>query len=205
MPYRMGMGGTPLPGAQGRATTIIRRARPSDAAAIGRIHVETWRSTYAGILPDDYLVGLSRRRRAMQWRSALNAPGRAEPVVVAEDMDEGVVAFTSFGGVRQAGMPKGIPYDGEIFTLYVLPDHQGRGLGRSLLGAGFRGMARAGRTSAVVWVIESNPSRFFYERMGARQVAHRRESFAGTQLPELAYGWPKLVIGAGAWDGETAI
>ena len=199
------MGGIPPPGAQGRAKTIIRRARPSDAAAIGRIHVDTWRSTYAGVLPDDYLVGLSRQRRAMQWRTALKAPGRAEPVVVAEDMDEGVVGFTSFGVVRRAGMPSDTSYDGEIFTLYVLPDHQGRGLGRALLNAGFRGMARAGRTSAVVWVIESNPSRFFYERMGGRLVAHRRESFAGTELPELAYGWPKLVIGAGAWDGESAI
>ena len=56
------------------------------------------------------------------------------------------------------------------------------GLARALLNAGFRGMARAGRTSAVVWVIEANPSRFFYERMGGRLVAHRRESFAGTPL-----------------------
>ena len=32
--------------------TVIRPARAADAAAIGRIHVETWRDTYAGMLPD---------------------------------------------------------------------------------------------------------------------------------------------------------
>jgi NAD(P)-dependent dehydrogenase (short-subunit alcohol dehydrogenase family) len=34
----------------------IRRARPADAAAIGAVHVATWRSAYAGVLPDDYLA-----------------------------------------------------------------------------------------------------------------------------------------------------
>ena len=37
----------------------IRRPRPSDAQAIGAIHAAVWRSTYAGILPDAYLAGLS--------------------------------------------------------------------------------------------------------------------------------------------------
>jgi len=198
------MGGTLPPSAQGRGKTVIRRARASDADAIGCIHVETWLATYAGVLPDNYLVQLSRRRCAARWYTELKAGDRAQLVVVAEDVDEGVVGFTSFGAMRCAGMSSEKFYDGEIFTLYVLPDHQGRGLGRALLSAGFYGLARAGRTSAVVWVIGSNPSRFFYERMGGRLVAHRQENFAGIALQELAYGWPKLVVGARAGGGETA-
>ena len=31
----------------------VRRARPGDAAAIGAVHVATWRNVYAGVLPDD--------------------------------------------------------------------------------------------------------------------------------------------------------
>ena len=37
----------------------IRAATPMDAAGIAAVHVETWRATYAGILPDNYLVSQS--------------------------------------------------------------------------------------------------------------------------------------------------
>ena len=33
----------------------IRPAEIDDAAAIARVHVDTWRSTYAGIIPQHYL------------------------------------------------------------------------------------------------------------------------------------------------------
>jgi len=42
----------------------VRRARPADAAAIGAVHVAAWRSTYPGILPDQYLSRLSVPRQA---------------------------------------------------------------------------------------------------------------------------------------------
>ena len=37
----------------------IRRAARADAAAIGRVHVETWQATYAGLLPDAMLVAIA--------------------------------------------------------------------------------------------------------------------------------------------------
>ncbi len=36
----------------------IRRASPRDSSAIGRVHVETWQSTYAGLLPDTLLASI---------------------------------------------------------------------------------------------------------------------------------------------------
>ena len=49
----------------------IRMARPGDAGAIARLDVETWRTTYAGVLPAKYLVGLSPPRREFGWRMAI--------------------------------------------------------------------------------------------------------------------------------------
>jgi hypothetical protein len=34
---------------------IIREAELYDAAAIAIVHVDSWRSTYRGIIPEDYL------------------------------------------------------------------------------------------------------------------------------------------------------
>ncbi|HNI60392.1 MAG TPA: GNAT family N-acetyltransferase, partial [Pseudomonadota bacterium] len=35
----------------------VRPAGPDDAEAIARVHVETWRATYRGLVPDHYLLG----------------------------------------------------------------------------------------------------------------------------------------------------
>ena len=78
----------------------IRRASRSDAAAIARVHVETWQSAYAGLLPDSMLAGMSDVRQAAWWTRLLADPGEARGVFVADDQDMGVVGFGSCGLVR---------------------------------------------------------------------------------------------------------
>jgi hypothetical protein len=51
----------------------------------------------------------------------------------------------------------------------------------------------------MVWVLAANPARFFYEAMGGARAGERLEEFAGTQLEELAYGWPDLE----SWLAQT--
>src|SRR6185437_16766733 len=48
---------------RGGCMTTIRQARLQDARAIGRIEVETWRASYAGMLPDRVLLGMSEQRQ----------------------------------------------------------------------------------------------------------------------------------------------
>ena len=60
----------------------IRPARSTDARAVARLDVETWRSTYAGVLSTSYLVGLSQRRREIGWRMAIMREPRDVRVAV---------------------------------------------------------------------------------------------------------------------------
>ena len=53
---------------------LIREASPRDAAAIARVHVDSWRTTYAGIVPADYLANLSYTRREQFWCDILSTP-----------------------------------------------------------------------------------------------------------------------------------
>ena len=62
----------------------LRPAKVADARAIARIHVETWRTTYAGILPDSTLVGMTVDGKAAGWRRNPDAKWRLVP----EDIDE---------------------------------------------------------------------------------------------------------------------
>lgn len=162
----------------------VRSARRGDAAAIGRIHVETWRDSYAGLLPDRELLRMSSEIEGGRWERSL---GGREKVLVAEE-DGAVIGFGSCGRCRL----RALPFDGEVYTLYVAPDHQGHGAGRALLTGLFGELASSGCKSALVWVLSENPSRFFYEAMGGRQVADREEDLWGTRVSECAYGWDAL-------------
>ena len=166
----------------------IRPACLSDASAIADVQVETWRDTYAGLIPDRTLLGLSRTSHSENWRGILR-DARADSITrVAEGPDSRVVGFANAGRAR----PTNLPHDGEVYTLYVLPDHQGAGYGRGLLGALFSALRTAGCRSALVWVLAGNPARFFYEAMGGTLIATREEPFHGVVLSECAYGWPDL-------------
>ncbi|MEM7123516.1 MAG: GNAT family N-acetyltransferase [Pseudomonadota bacterium] len=166
----------------------IRPAGPADAKAIAFIHVETWRSTYAGVLPDAYLTSLSVADRTAFWRGILSRRDQGMTVVV-EDQEAGVVGFGNAGTARADGLPADSDWNGEIYTLYLLPDWHGQGLGRQLMEALFDCLRLARLRRVILWVLEANPTRFFYEAMGGRLIARRSEPFAGVLLDELAYGW----------------
>jgi ribosomal protein S18 acetylase RimI-like enzyme len=163
----------------------IRPAHTDDAAAIARLDVETWQAAYAGILETPFLVGLSAERRERGWAGLI----RREPrdVRVAVGPDGAVLGFGSCGRCRDEPS-----YTGEVFTLYVAPDWQNQGIGRALVLALFARLVERGDRSAVIWVLSENPSRFFYKRLGGREVRRKMLPFAGTHIAATAFGWPDL-------------
>ncbi len=169
-------------------TVRIRPARPADAEGIAAVHVEAWRSAYPGLVPSNVLLRLSRRAQAREWTAQLSRRSFAEWVVVAELANGTVIGFGSCGEARVTGLPQA----GEIYTLYVSPEHQDQGVGGAMLLRLFEMLIDRGLTSALVWVLAQNPSRFFYEAMGGRRVAERRERLWNTVLPQIAYGWDDL-------------
>ena len=168
----------------------IRTATFRDATGIARVHVETWRDTYAGVVPDHVLLGMSRRHQAALWSEALGGHRSRQKVLVAEDGVAGVVGFGSCGPANRVDLP----YEGEVYTLYVLPDYQGKGIGKELLGRLFGVLLRKGLRSALIWVLADNPARFFYQAIGGTWVAVRDERLWGTTLREMAYGWSDLKL-----------
>lgn len=163
----------------------IRSAREGDAAGIARLDVETWQAAYAGVLATRYLVGLSAERRERGWAYAIRRAPR--DVMVAVDKTGAIRGFGSCGACR--GDPD---YAGEVFTLYVAPDWQNQGIGRRLLLALFARLAEQGRNSAVIWVLRDNPSRFFYRRLGGREIRHRTLQVAGAEVGAAGFAWRDL-------------
>src|SRR5215469_18042967 len=105
---------------------IIRPACLADALRIATIHVEAWRAAYRGIVPDEFLDSLSIDERESKWRQNLSA-ATASTWIVQES--ETVVGWISAAGSRDAGATAST---GEIWAVYVAPEHWGKGIGRLL-------------------------------------------------------------------------
>lgn len=97
---------------------MIRQATINDADEIARIHVETWKAVYNGIIPDAYLQGLSHEKRAAHWCE--NLKKAAKGIYVAQE-DDKIMGWISFGPSRDEDA-----YNiGEVYAIYVQPDAGG--------------------------------------------------------------------------------
>lgn len=178
----------------------IRLARTGDAAGIAAVHVASWRETYAGLLPARALVGMSVPRETTAWTRTLAESHLRRPVFVAADSEQKIYGFASAGPTRDDTLD----VDGEIYMLYVAPGFTGLGIGRELMRASFRLLARGACKSLLVWTLADNPSRFFYEAMGGRRVAERMHPFWGGSYREIAYAWDNLELPGGAASAAGA-
>ncbi|HYD32661.1 MAG TPA: GNAT family N-acetyltransferase [Azospirillaceae bacterium] len=167
---------------------IIRPARTADAEGIAHVHVDSWRTTYPGMVPDDYLVSLSERASLLRWRHALTGAWGTNRTFIAEDPAWGIIGFATCGIQRT----KLEGFGGEFYALYLQDFAQGQGTGRQLMATMADDLRAVGINSAVVWVLKSNPSRWFYQRLGGMPLAEQPIRFAGADLVEFAYGWKDL-------------
>ena len=165
---------------------MIRPATLLDAADIAHVLVASWRSTYRGLLPEEFLDSLSESGYADRWRRTLEQ--RETRIYVAEESSE-VVGFAS-GGRERAGESG---YDGELYAIYVVDSAQRRGLGRELVRAVVGGLRELGLADMIIWVLRDNSAaRTFYERLGGTFVRAQPITIGAATLEEVSYGWRRL-------------
>src|SRR6478736_193236 len=104
---------------------MIRQGRIGDEAGIANVHVESWKSTYKGLVPDSFLDSLSAEKRKPLWKKQLES----NSVFVAEENGQ-IVGFASYGKERTNKHPS---YTGELYAMYLLAEHQRKGIGKALL------------------------------------------------------------------------
>ncbi len=163
----------------------IRPAERDDAAAIAQVHVDTWRSSYGGIIPKAYLDSMTVQNRTVVWLRLLERKDPGFTVLVSEDHDERIIGFVSACPLRH----QDDRYQAEISSLYVLRTHQRANHGRRLFMAASHRLAQSGLNGLFVWVLAESPYRRFYAKLGGEPVAEMVQNFAGVPLKEVGYGW----------------
>jgi ribosomal protein S18 acetylase RimI-like enzyme len=160
----------------------IRKAERKDAEAIAHVHVESWRSTYAEILPATFLGSIDSGARARLWQEQIAA---GTSIILVAESSGGIVGFVSGGRSRET--MEGC--DAELYAIYMLCEYQGRGLGRALVCALVDSLREEGYRAMLVLVLEKNPAVSFYARLGGTQIARKPIEIGGVWLDELVFAW----------------
>jgi ribosomal protein S18 acetylase RimI-like enzyme len=147
---------------------LIRAGTPADAEATARLHVASWAAAYT-------LTGPTLEQRVdMHTRS---------PASFVAEVDGEIAGFVGVGPSRDPDA------EGELYTIYVHPDHWGTGVGRELIRAGEERLRELGYGWVVLWVLDGNErAQRFYESAGWALDGERRTiEFAGESIPEVRY------------------
>jgi GNAT superfamily N-acetyltransferase len=180
----------------------VREAQVSDTAAMGRVMVEAWLAGHHGQMPEEAWQkrrdGWTPEISAAAWKRNLlerdGTPGSREVYLIAVD-DDGSLAGIVFGLPAEDGASQEVA---EIAALYVLPQQQGKGVGRLLLRAAAQRLAAYGFTTLNIAVLAANEhARSFYAAMGGTDVGERTFDEEGHLLSERVYRWDDLSVLAG--------
>lgn len=163
---------------------LIRQAGSQDAEKIAQVRIDTWRTAYKGIVPQNHLDQLSLPAVTKQFQDLFKE--EAPLVWVAEDEAE-ILGFV-FGGSERNGHPEG----GEVYAIYILDRYQGQGIGTQLMQAVSRELRRQGKTALTLWVLEQNPYRAFYERLGGKAEGKDTFNIDGVDLSLVSYRWADI-------------
>jgi RimJ/RimL family protein N-acetyltransferase len=161
----------------------VRTAQLADAPAIAQVHVSSWRSAYAGIVPGDYLDALDVDARTESWTQWL-ADGPADDVVTWVATVPDLVGFATVGPARDADSRRA---EREIYSIYLIAEAWGSGVARELIRTVVD--ESGARTPLSLWVLSDNErARRFHRRHGfTPDGAQKTRPLGGADLVEVRY------------------
>lgn len=166
----------------------IRTAGRADIPTLARLRIECWQATYRGIMDADYLAGMSLDVELPRWEAGF---------------DKGEEAFlVELRGVPVGYLAIGPAYElpdvdlsayGEIRSLYLLPEAQGFGLGKSLMAIGAQRLIERGYRKLIVWSFAENTRAVsFYQSLGSAIMREQTYEIGGRHHPDVQMGWESI-------------
>lgn len=145
--------------------------------------MDSWRTTYEGIIPDEYLGNLTYEKRTALWDQNL---AREDQYVIVSETNEGKIVGFECCGKRETNT---IPNSSDLTAIYLLKEYQGKGIGKGLLKSLFLHFKHLGCQKIFVEVLADNKTRNFYEYYGAKLLKTVQIKIGGKVLDELIYEW----------------
>lgn len=132
------------------ADVSCRVAWADDAPAVAAVQVRAWRTSYAGLLPEELLSAMDPETIADGWRQSLLTPPDARHRVLVALERSLVTGFALTGPAADPDLDPIV--DGEITDLTVDPHRRGQGHGSRLMQACVDTLRADRFTRAVTWL-----------------------------------------------------
>lgn len=158
----------------------IRPAILADIPALARINVDTWRSNFAGIIPDDFLANMSYEKYQGFERGFISGKYF---YYVAEIKNE----ITGYACVIKNSVKPEYTSSGELKMIYVKKDFQNMGIGKKLFKKATTYLHENGCTSMIALTLKASQAPLFYSAMGGVVCDERKEIVGGKELDEICY------------------
>lgn len=167
----------------------IRHALATDIPAIARVHLDSSKIAYRGILHPVVLEGLSLAGRIDLWKMRFASIGPRGRLWV-QDAGAEVIGFALCDVGEDDGPSRPAC---ELKSFYFTPDYWGSGFGAGLLAHVVADFTGRGFNSMNLWTISANArARQFYERKGfscdgVTRLTSRKESGQPLEYEEIRY------------------
>jgi GNAT superfamily N-acetyltransferase len=165
---------------------VYRAATVADCTAVAKVHVRSWRESFAGIVPQSFLDRMSVEDRSKAFEERFSA--NDYKMYAAEVKEQGIVGFADFGAPRD----NIDGYEAELYAIYLLPEFQGRGVGAELFRRGVQDLLKQGVGTMYLLALVVSPYKSFYEKMGGRVIGKQQKQLDGEVFDVLIYGWDRL-------------
>lgn len=163
----------------------IRGATIEDAEDIAKINIESWKTTYRGIVNDTFLDGLNYQNRLPGIQKGIQRP-EVKIFVAIEKESNKKVGFSMYGPCRE----KNIDADFELYAIYLYEEFQGFGAGKLLFDEGYKAFKEMNYNKMMVSVLAKNkPSCLFYEKMGGQAAEADHVDLGNQRYPTATYVW----------------
>ncbi|WP_212511915.1 GNAT family N-acetyltransferase [Acinetobacter seifertii] len=150
-----------------------------DALSIAEVHVQGWKETYAGMVKQEILDELNVLDKEQLWKEISRSPNHKLFIYT----ENGVVKGFLDGYLNPENNVT------ENFAFYLLKEVQKQGIGRELFQKFYQCALNQGYAFIRLEVFNKNPSRFFYEKMGAKLIGEAELPEFGFGITELLYQW----------------
>ncbi|AWZ48496.1 GNAT family N-acetyltransferase [Clostridiaceae bacterium 14S0207] len=167
---------------------IVRKAEKDDVYDISKIHVDTWKSAYKNIIPNEYLGNRSYDKQVDKWNKRLfQNEDTKEFMLLAEDENGQVIGFSS-ASINEEGSE----FDSTLYTLYVRQDYQKKGIGKLLVKEVASKLQSLGAESMILWTFAKNDASNFYKHIGGIKDKNKIVNIGGINMVEISYVWEDI-------------
>ncbi len=153
-------------------------ATPADADLLAAMHADSWRDTYAGLIPATWLETYAREERQATWRARMFEGAEAPIEATILRINGQAAGFSCLMPLAEPGY--GIYLD----NLHVLHAWHGKGYGKQLMAhCACRVASQWPGKPLFLYVLDGNAqAREFYRRLGGVESDSFEDPFPGTDL-----------------------